>query len=239
MTQTKKLMKTMTNLKNNPIIDPYMEHRVLSQEEVAELSKKILNGCEQSRQILFEHNFKLARMIAAQKAKRYVSIPKEEIEHLVLLGIWDATKNYDAEKGTFANHASWTIRRRLNDYMNKCLRVVKIPVDAKVEAHHLTEAINIDDSPEEDGGWAVKYNFEYPEDTFIRDTINEGLSLLQKKERNIVEHYFGLNGKDRKGLRELSEDHSCSHEWVRIIQKKALNKIKESLIKSGVTNCDA
>lgn len=224
---------------NNPIIEPYMNHEVLSAERTRELSQKILNGCEQSRQILFEHNFKLAKLIATQKAKKYVSIPKNELMHLVLLGVWDATKNYDAEKGSFANHASWSIRRRLNDYMNKCMRVVKIPVEAKIEAHHLTEAINIDDSPEEDGGWVVRYGFDYPEDPFIKNTINQGLNFLNKKERAIIEHYFGLNGKNQKGLRELGQDYSCSHEWVRIIQKRALKKIKKTLLDSGVNSCDA
>lgn len=217
---------------NNSAYEPLMQHSILTQDRVKELSERIKEGCHQSREELFNHNLKLAQMFVSQRSKRYPQIPPDEMLHIVVLAIWKATATYDYNKGQFSTHASWQVRRYLNDYMEKCSRVVKVP--SKAKEYRNQQIISIDDSPEEDGGWCVHSDFVFPEDYFAAEKVHEALSSLSEKERDIVESLYALNGRERVDLRGLSRRHGCSHEWVRKIKERAIRKMKIKLNQVGL-----
>jgi len=59
----------------------------------------------------------------------------------------------------------------------------------------------------------------------LRDDINEALSILTAKEREIVEYRFGLNGKRPMSLKEIGDRMHLTKERIRQIEKAALKKI--------------
>lgn len=67
----------------------------------------------------------------------------------------------------------------------------------------------------------------------MKEKINEVLSTLNDKERDIVENRFGLNGHEAQSLKQIGERYGLTKERIRQIEKKALEKMrsKENLAK--------
>lgn len=63
--------------------------------------------------------------------------------------------------------------------------------------------------------------------TLLIEDINEALNILTPKEKDILEHRFGLNGKARMSLKEIGELYSLTKERIRQIEKKSLTKLKD------------
>jgi RNA polymerase primary sigma factor len=63
--------------------------------------------------------------------------------------------------------------------------------------------------------------------TLLVEDINEALNILTPKEKDILEHRFGLNGKARMSLKEIGELYSLTKERIRQIEKKSLTKLKD------------
>ncbi len=59
----------------------------------------------------------------------------------------------------------------------------------------------------------------------LRDDINQVLSTLTAKEREIVEYRFGLNGKRPMSLKEIGDRMHLTKERIRQIEKAALKKV--------------
>lgn len=62
----------------------------------------------------------------------------------------------------------------------------------------------------------------------MRDDINEALSQLSEKEKDIIEHRFGLNNKSQMSLKEIGEIYSLTKERIRQIEKRALQKLNNT-----------
>ncbi|WP_079914814.1 sigma-70 family RNA polymerase sigma factor [Paenibacillus sp. 32352] len=59
----------------------------------------------------------------------------------------------------------------------------------------------------------------------LKARLGRILMLLNVKERYVVEKRFGLNNQPEQTLEEISIQLSCTREWVRQIEKKALEKL--------------
>lgn len=63
--------------------------------------------------------------------------------------------------------------------------------------------------------------------TLLIEDINEALDILTPKEKDILEHRFGLNNKARMSLKEIGELYNLTKERIRQIEKKSLIKLKD------------
>lgn len=63
--------------------------------------------------------------------------------------------------------------------------------------------------------------------TLLIEDINEALDMLSDKEKNILEHRFGLNGKAQMSLKEIGELYNLTKERIRQIEKKTIIKLKD------------
>lgn len=63
--------------------------------------------------------------------------------------------------------------------------------------------------------------------TVLIEDINEALNILTPKEKDILEHRFGLNNKARMSLKEIGELYNLTKERIRQIEKKTLIKLKD------------
>ncbi len=61
----------------------------------------------------------------------------------------------------------------------------------------------------------------------LKDDINEALSILSEKERDIIEMRFGLNGAIPMSLKEIGELYNLTKERIRQIEKKAIERMKQ------------
>jgi len=61
----------------------------------------------------------------------------------------------------------------------------------------------------------------------LKDDINQALSILSEKERDIIEMRFGLNGAIPMSLKEIGELYNLTKERIRQIEKKAIERMKQ------------
>lgn len=66
------------------------------------------------------------------------------------------------------------------------------------------------------------------ENTALKDEINKVLARLPRKEAEILEMRFGLNGKMEMSLSDISEIYNLTKERIRQIEQKALNTLRNS-----------
>lgn len=69
----------------------------------------------------------------------------------------------------------------------------------------------------------------------LKKSINEGLKILEKRERFIIESFFGLNNSERKNLDEIGKILNLTRERCRQIKNEALKKIKKIIQKHYFT----
>ena len=61
----------------------------------------------------------------------------------------------------------------------------------------------------------------------LRDEINRALSLLNERERSIIQAFFGINGSEMT-LEEIGEKYGLTRERVRQIKEKAIRKLRNN-----------
>ena len=71
------------------------------------------------------------------------------------------------------------------------------------------------------------------QDDDVRGNIEQWLTQLTDKQREVVERRFGLNGHDVSTLEEVGNTIGVTRERVRQIQIEALRKLREILEKEG------
>ncbi len=67
------------------------------------------------------------------------------------------------------------------------------------------------------------------------DRLAQAMETLTEKERLVIRERFGLDGKERKKLRELGVDMHITRERVRQIEKLAIEKLKRAIIARKAT----
>jgi RNA polymerase primary sigma factor len=77
----------------------------------------------------------------------------------------------------------------------------------------------------------VEDNYSSAEDILmdksLKNDINDALSILSEKERDIIEMRFGLNGAIPMSLKEIGELYNLTKERIRQIEKKAIERMKQ------------
>ncbi|MGH0053347.1 MAG: sigma-70 family RNA polymerase sigma factor [Sphaerochaetaceae bacterium] len=77
----------------------------------------------------------------------------------------------------------------------------------------------------------VEDNYSSAEDILmnksLKDDINDALSVLSEKERDIVEMRFGLNGAIPMSLKEIGELYNLTKERIRQIEKKTIERMRQ------------
>lgn len=59
-----------------------------------------------------------------------------------------------------------------------------------------------------------------------KNVINEALGNLKDRERDIIEHRFGLNNKDVKTLEKIGEEYNVTRERIRQVEFNAMKKLR-------------
>ena len=62
----------------------------------------------------------------------------------------------------------------------------------------------------------------------IKDIVNDNLSLLDDKEKDIVRRYYGIGLDKSYNFKELAEIYQMSSERIRQIHNSAIAKMKEN-----------
>lgn len=173
-------------------------------------------------------------------------------------GLMKAIENFDwTKKLRFISYAVWWIRQSILQSLNENARTIRLPVNIVQELHRakkdldvagvelpekfvsLPYTINLDNPLNDEGDTLIDVisnpNAQMAdqllnEEETVKDKLMEMLSILDERERIIVEDYFGMSGSTRT-LEDIGGDFNLTKERVRQIKEKALRKLRNE---SGV-----
>lgn len=168
-------------------------------------------------------------------------------------GLIKAIENFDWSKNLrFISYAVWWIRQSILQSLNENARTIRLPVNIVQELHRakkeldregveipdkfvsLPYTINLDNPLNEEGDTlidiianpnATMADSNLSNDDTIKDKLIDMLSILDERERSIIEDYFGLMGSSRT-LEDIGSDFNLTKERVRQIKEKALRKLR-------------
>jgi RNA polymerase primary sigma factor len=168
-------------------------------------------------------------------------------------GLLKAIDKFDWSKNLrFISYGVWWIKQAIIESLNDNARTIRLPVNIVQEYQkikkflnecdnttpakltNLPHTIHLDSTLNEDGDTLLNIikneNADNPEDAFntkqiLREKLLNILSLLDNREKIIIEDYFGLNGSVRT-LEDIGGEFNLTKERVRQIKEKALKKLR-------------
>ena len=168
-------------------------------------------------------------------------------------GLMKAIKNFDWSKNNrFISYAVWWIKQSILQSLNDNSRTIRLPVNviqemqkekkANEKTHNdlsdkfaaLPKISDLDMHINEDGDTLLDIikneNVDSPDEIFsTKDALKQKMinimSVLVKRERAIVEDYYGITATPRT-LEDIGTDFSLTNERVRQIKEKALRKLR-------------
>ncbi len=194
----------------------------LSEEKEKEYLLKSKNGDIKARNILVEHNLRLVAHII----KKYyaVNVDQDDLVSIGTIGLIKAINTFDMDKNI-----------KLSSYASRCIEneILMHFRNLKKSSQNvsLEDAVDID----KDGNTLKLMDLLSIDDDFA-DNLDKKLNLqkinkyltetLTKRELQIINLRYGLNGGKPLTQREVSSIMNISRSYVSRIEKKALEKLK-------------
>ncbi len=155
----------------------------------------------------------------------------------------------------FISYAVWWIKQSMMAALNEHSRTIRIPSNLIQETqknkrntfscddpdtmvgevmYTLPFCVGLNREINEDGDELIDIirdpNEQNPEDIFktsdeVRKRVDAILSILDDREKIIIEKYFGLNGIE-SNLDDLGEEFNCTKERIRQLKDKAIKKLR-------------
>ena len=214
----------------NKYLDEIGREQLLSEEQEARLSARILQGDERALNRLIEANLRFVVVIARQYQGQGLSM--EDLVSEGNLGLMKAARKFDATRGLrFVNYAVVFIRQQIEKAVCKesdeqrvestrdgQTRSVDAPLGSKANVSLLSVLVNAD-SPQAD---QRVYNAS------LEDAIERSLQTLNERETVVVNAYFGI-GEERQTMTEIAERMSLKRERVRQIRDRAVRRLKKNM----------
>jgi len=211
-----------------------------SQRELDAIQKEMLEG-----------NLRFVITVAKQYQNQGVDLSDLIAEGN--FGLMKAIKNFDwSKKNRFISYAVWWIKQSILQSLNDNSRTIRLPVNVVQDMQkekrenektnkglsdkfaNLPRMIDLDMHINEDGDTLIDIikneNVESPDEVFstqdiLKDKMMGIMSVLDERERVIVEDYYGITGTPRT-LEDIGSDFSLTKERVRQIKEKALRKLR-------------
>jgi RNA polymerase primary sigma factor len=214
----------------NKYLDEIGREQLLSEEQEARLSARILQGDERALNRLIEANLRFVVVIARQYQGQGLSM--EDLVSEGNLGLMKAARKFDATRGLrFVNYAVVFIRQQIEKAVRKesdeqrvestrdgQTRSVDAPLGSKANVSLLSVLVNAD-SPQAD---QRVYNAN------LEDAIERSLQTLNERETTVINAFFGI-GEERQTMAEIAERMSLKRERVRQIRDRAVRRLKKNM----------
>jgi RNA polymerase primary sigma factor len=224
---------------------------MISAEEEVRLARLAKTGDDSAIKTLANANLRF--VVSVAKQYQFSGELLSDLISAGNIGVLEAARRFDETKGfKFISYAVWWIRQSILQSLNENARTIRLPVNVVQELQkekklidskggelsakfaYLPNVINLESQVNEDGDTLIDFipneNSEAPDATFntkevLKEKLMTMLSILDERERAIVEDYFGLTGTSRT-LEDIGNDFNLTKERVRQIKEKALRKLR-------------
>ena len=206
---------------------------------------------ESIKKEIIEGNLRFVITVAKQYQNQGVDFPDLVAEGN--LGLIKALNNFDWTKNLrFISYAVWWIKQSIFQSLNEHSRTIRIPVNVvqdlqkekkrvektgdKMEDRfaNLPYTINLEHQINEEGDTLIDLienkDSMRPDEIFntstqLKDGLSNIMNILDEREKQIVEDYYGISGTPRT-LEDIGSDFSLTKERVRQLKEKALRKLR-------------
>ena len=196
----------------------------LSKDEEEEMFRRMRLGDKKARDVIIERNLRLVSHIIRKYYSNYQST--DELLSVGSLGLIKAVDSFKSEYGTrFATYGAKCVQNEILMFFRaqkkRGLEVsINDTIDVDKDGNPLTylDIISVEESIEND--LDMKTHLEK-----IKNLVN---TALLPREKQIIILRYGLNGYQPRTQREVSKYLGISRSYVSRIEKKALEKLKDS-----------
>ena len=204
------------------ILPPPLEKE--EEERLVELSQK---GDINARNKLIEHNLRLVVYLA----KKYENT-KVDLEDLVSIGsicLIKGINTFSLDKNIkLATYASRCIDNEILMYLRKNKKTkADISFEASLSFDGEGNELHLEDILGTESDIVTKPL----EDALDKEILREELKKLSKRDKEIMELRYGLNGKEEMTQKDVADKLNISQSYISRIEKKVLKKLK-NIIKS-------
>lgn len=199
--------------------------------EIEEENKYLLlkeNGDNSATEKLVEHNLRLVAYIARKFES--TGIDYEDLIAIGAIGLIKAVRTFKCDKNI-----------RLATYASRCIEneiLMQIRKSSKIKNDVSLDKPLCEDY---DGNQLVLADIIPSDDDFVEETvdkpsdkkvINELISKLGRREREIMVLRYGLMGQDELTQREVAIKLGISQSYISRLEKRILGEMKEKLLKA-------
>ena len=199
--------------------------RPLTQEEEREAIARLVAEDPAARDLLVEHNLRLVAYIA----KRFESTGAgtEELISIGTLGLMKAIATFRPDKGIkLATYASRCIENEILMFLRKAsARRGEVSIDEPLHSDGDGGELLLSDILGSDADSVGRALEEEEERTMVRNMV----AALTKREREIIELRFGLNGGRELTQKEVADRLHISQSYISRLEKRIMAGLKEKL----------
>lgn len=200
--------------------------RPLGAKEEREAVDAWMNGDQEARNKLIEHNLRLVVHIV----KKYysASADTDDLISIGTVGLIKGINSYRPDKGVrLATYASRCIENEILMYFRSCRKM----------AQDVSLTDELDSDSDGGGGLSLLDTLSVPDDMLEDISRAEQCALLRKaigeflseREQTVITLRYGLDGNTPLAQREVAEKLGISRSYISRIEKKALGKLKAGL----------
>lgn len=191
------------------------------------LLQRLSQGDLTARDSLVEHNLRLVVFLA--KKFESTGIDMEDLVSVGTIGLIKAINSFNADKQIkLATYASRCIENEILMYLRKLSKrkqevSLDEPLNVDGEGNELLLADVLGTDPD-----AVYNDIETQVE---RQLLEVGLSRLSKREQQIIEMRFGLDGEDEMTQKEVADVLGISQSYISRLEKKIISRLKREITK--------
>ena len=225
---------------------------LLSKKEELETAKLAADGNNAAREKLITANLRFVVMIA----KKYQGhgLPLEDLISEGNMGLLNAIKNFDVEKGyRFITYAVWWVRQAIMKAIHEKGRMIRLPYNKSCELaqskknqlpnekelmYMTNDVLSLDEPLSPYGDSASLKDFiqdefenspmEYATNNILKEELEMLLSGLEERAAEVLRCRFGLGGIAPMTLREVGARYDLTRERVRQIENRAISQLESS-----------
>ncbi|WP_079708430.1 RNA polymerase sporulation sigma factor SigK [Paraliobacillus ryukyuensis] len=183
--------------------------------------KKMLEGDEEARNTLIEHNLRLVAHIV--KKFENTGEDTEDLISIGTIGLIKGIESYSSDKGTkLATYAARCIENEILMHLRALKKTKKDvslqdPIGQDKEGNEIS-LIDILEAENDDIVEFIQLNMEVAK-------IKKYLGILDKREKEVIISRYGLSNEDELTQREIAKKLNISRSYVSRIEKRALMKV--------------
>jgi len=211
------------------------KYKPLTKAKEKRLLKLSRKGNLKAKNELLEANLKFVFDIAKHYTGRGLSI--SELISEGNMGLLKAVEKFDEEKDVkFISYAVWWIKQGMLEAIKKKRLITLVEIDPTESNDSIFERKIADAEDETMGGVSdVGFSNEAEEHkkelgANQREVIGKLLNSLNSREKEIIEHYYGLSNKRELTLNEIGKKYNLSSERVRQVKLTAIRKLRSSMM---------